>query len=87
VTELLEFAELRHFLLGFADRRRRGQGLRDSFAIDLIGEPEIGAVTWLTRSMAATTWFTTPTRGAADATGTKVAELSDSSSKALTLLL
>jgi hypothetical protein len=74
-------------LLGFANRRRRGQGLRDSLAIDLIGEPEIGAVSWLTGAMAATSWFTTSTRGAGDATGAKVAELSDSASNAFTLLL
>jgi hypothetical protein len=87
MTELLEFAELRHFLLGFANGRRRGQGLRDGFALDLIGEPEIGAVSWLTGSMAATTRLTTPARGAGDATGAKVAELSDSFNNDLTLLL
>jgi len=76
-ADLLEFAELRHFALGFADGRRRGQGLGDGFALDFIGETEMGAMTGLSRSMAATTGLATPTRGTGDATGAKVAELGD----------
>src|SRR6516165_8333233 len=67
LTELLEFAELRYLLLGFADRRRGGQGLGDRLALDLIGEPEIGAVTRLTGLVAATLGLTTPTRGRGNA--------------------
>ena len=54
LTELLELSELRHFLLGFGDVRRPGQGLRVGFAIELIGKPEMGAVPWLTGLMAVT---------------------------------
>src|SRR5439155_8108658 len=74
-SELLEFTELLHFSLSFLDRRRSGQCFRDRLTIDLIGEPEIGAVTPLTRLMAVTLWLTASTRGGGDAAGAKVAEL------------
>jgi hypothetical protein len=61
-SELLEFPEFLHFSLGFLDRRRGGQRFRDGLAIDLIGEPEIGAVTRLTGLMAVTLWLTAPPR-------------------------
>ncbi len=74
--------ELLHFSLGLLGRRRSGQCFRDSVAIDLIGEPEIGAVTWLTGSMAVTLWFTASTGGGSDAAGAKVAELCNALSNA-----
>jgi len=83
-SELLEFTELLHFSLGFLDRRRSGQGFRVRLATDLIGEPEMGAVTRLTRLMAVTLWFTASTRGGGDAAGTKVAELCNALSNQVT---
>ncbi|HUE56712.1 MAG TPA: hypothetical protein VMO76_12830 [Candidatus Udaeobacter sp.] len=85
-SELLEFTELLHFSLGFLDRRRRGQRFRDGLTIDLIGEPEIGAVTWLTGLMAVTLWLAAPTRGARNAARAKVAELCDALSNQFTSL-
>ena len=52
-TQLLEFAELRHFSLGLVGGRRSGQGFGDDFATDLIGESEIGAMRWLSGLMTA----------------------------------
>jgi hypothetical protein len=72
---LLEFTELLHFSLGLLDRRRSGQCLRDGPTIDLIGEPEIGAVAQLTGLMAVTLWFIAATRSGGDVAGAKVAEL------------
>ena len=85
-SELLEFPELFHFSLGFLDRRRGGQRFRDGLPIDLIGEPEIGAVTGLTGLMAVTLWLTAATRGARNAAGAKVAELCDALSNHFTSL-
>ena len=85
-SELPEFPELLHFSLGFLDRRRGGQCLRDRFTIELIGEPEIGAVARLTGLMAVTPWLTAPTRGARNAAGAKIAEFCDALSKHLTSL-
>ena len=85
-SELLEFTELLHFALGFPDRRRCRQCLRDRLAIDLIGEPEIGSVTQLTGLMAATLWLTASTRGGGDAAGAKIAELCNALSNQFTSL-
>jgi hypothetical protein len=76
-SELLEFPELFHFSLSFLDRRRRGQRFRDGLTIDLIGEPEIGAVTRLAGLMTVTLGLTAPTRGARNAARAKVPELCD----------
>jgi hypothetical protein len=78
--------ELFYFSLGLLDRRRSGQCFRDGLAINLIGEPEIGAVTRLTGLMAATLWFTAATRGGGDAARAKVAELGNALSKQFTSL-
>jgi len=85
-SELLEFTELLHFSLGLLDRRRGGQRFRDGLTIDLIGEPEMGAVTRLTGLMAVTLWLTAPTRGARNAAGAKVAELCNALSNQFTSL-
>jgi hypothetical protein len=68
------------------DRRQSRQGFGDRFAIDFIGEPEIGAMTRLARLMAATARLTTPARGAGNTTRTKVAELRDLLRNHFTLL-
>ena len=85
-TQLLEFAELRHLALGLANGRRSGQGFGGGFAIDFIGESEMGAMSGLPGLMAATAWLATPTRGVRDATGAQVAKLSDLLSYHLTPL-
>jgi len=86
MNEFLEFPELLHFSLRFLDRRTGGQRLRDGLTIELIGEPEIGAVTRLTGLMAVTLWLAAATRGARNAAGAKIAELCDALSKHFTSL-
>jgi hypothetical protein len=86
-AELLESAELGHLTLGLTDRRPRRQGLRDRFAVDLVGEPEIGTVSWLAGAMAVATGLATATGGAGNGAGAKVAQLSDLPGNLLASLL
>jgi hypothetical protein len=86
-TELLEFAELRHFPLGLVDRGGSRQGLGDRFTVHFIGEPEIGTVAGLSGLMASTIRLATAARGARNGTGTKVAELRNLLSDCLPTLL
>ena len=51
------------------------------FTIELIGEPETGAVARLTGLMAVTPWLTAPTRGARHVARAKIAERSNALGK------
>jgi len=86
-TELLEIAELRHFSLCLAGHGWSGQRLREGFAVNFIGEPEIRAVARLAGPMAATAGLATPTRCVRNGTGPKIAELSDLLSNGVPSLL
>src|SRR5215469_8681588 len=83
-SKLLEFPEFLDFSLRLLDRRRSRQRFRDGLAIDLIGQPEIGAVTRLAGLMTATVRLPAPTRRAGYAAGAKIAELRDALSNHFT---
>jgi hypothetical protein len=86
-AELLKIAELRHFSLRLAGRGHRRQRLGEGFAVNFMGEPEMGAVARLAGPMAATVWLAAPTRGVGDGTRAQITELSELLSDRVSTLL